>query len=94
MTTRVTRSQLEAIVARINRATGAPMEPYTIGADGRAVHNPGNYHLSGAYGGWCLHRMSEGGGVSTPLVAGHVPARELANLMHAYLAGLGARLPV
>lgn len=91
MTARITRSHLEAIVARINRVTGSPAEPYSTGADGRAVANVGNYHLSGAYGGWCLHRMvNEGAGVSSPLTTGHVPARELAALMHAYLAGFDA----
>jgi hypothetical protein len=92
MTTRITRAHLEAIVARINRVTGSPAEPYSTETDRRAVANIGNYHLSGAYGGWCLLRMvNESGGASSPLTSGHVPARELANLMHAYLAGLAAR---
>jgi len=81
---RVTDKQLQAIVDRLNRITGSPMEPYI---DGKA--QPGNYHLSHAYGGVCLHRMfNEGGGVTSPLSMGHVPKRELLNLLHAYICGL------
>jgi len=84
MTNRVTEKQLQAIVDRINRITGSPLEPY---ANGKA--QIGNYHLSHAYGGVCLHRMhNDGGGVSSPLSVGHVTKRELANLMHAYICGL------
>jgi len=81
---RVTDSQLQVVVDRINRITGSPMTPYT---DGKI--NIGNYHLSGAYGGVCLHRMhNQGGGVSSPLSTGHIPKRELLNLMHAYIQGI------
>lgn len=81
---RITEKQLQAVVDRLNRITGSPMEPYL---DGKA--QPGNYHLSHAYGGVCLHRMgNENGGVSSPLSIGHVPKRELLNLMHAYIRGI------
>ena len=84
MTNRVTEKQLQSIVDRINTMTGSPLEPY---ANGKA--QIGNYHLSHAYGGVCLHRMhNEGGGVSSPLSVGHVTKRELANLMYAYICGL------
>lgn len=84
MSSRITESQLQSVVDRINRITGSPMNPY---ADGKA--QVGNYHLSYAYGGVCLHRMSnEGGGVSAPLCGGHVTKRELYGMMHAYIAGL------
>lgn len=82
--TRVTEKQLQTVVDRLNRITGSPMSPYL---DGKA--QPGNYHLSHAYGGVCLHRMfNEGGGVSSPLSTGHIPKRELLNLMHAYISGI------
>jgi hypothetical protein len=36
-----------------------------------------------------LHRhVNEGGGVNCPLVHGHVPKRELYNLMQAFIKGL------
>ena len=73
---RVTLAHLQAIIARINRATGAPMEPYTLHADGKHRANVGNYHLSRAYGGYSLHRMlTDGGGVRDIFSCGHVPAR-------------------
>lgn len=81
---RVTEKQLQTVVDRLNRITNSPMSPYV---DGKA--QPGNYHLSHAYGGVCLHRMfNEGGGVSSPLSTGHIPKRELLNLMHAYISGI------
>jgi hypothetical protein len=34
--------------------------------------------------------VTEGGGVSSPLSTGHIPARELLGRMHAYLTGIYA----
>lgn len=81
---RITDKQLQAIVDRLNRVTGSPAAPYI---DGKA--QIGNFHLSHAYGGVCLHRMhNEGGGVSSPLSTGHITKRELADLLYAFLAGI------
>ena len=81
---RVTEKDLQAIVDRINRITGSPPAPYI---DGKA--QIGNYHLSHAYGGVCLHRMcNDVGGVSSPLSTGHIPKRELAGLMYAFINGI------
>ena len=88
MTTRITIANLEAVVARINRLTGSPAAPWRREGD-RSRANIGNYHLSHAYGGVCLHRMAnESGGVNTPLGSGHVPKRELYEQLHAFLRGL------
>jgi hypothetical protein len=88
MTTRITRAFLDAKTTTLNSMTKSPSEPYRT-VDGKAVPNVGNYHISGAYGGYCLHRMcNEGGGVSDVFSIGHVSARELAGLMSAYMAGL------
>lgn len=88
MTTRITRAHLDAKAATINSMRGAPAEPYRT-VNGKAVANVGNYHISGAYGGYCLHRMcNESGGVSDVFSCGHIPARQLAALMSAYTAGL------
>jgi hypothetical protein len=88
MQQRVTQAQLQAVVDRINRITGSPMTPYI---DGKI--QVGNYHLSGAYGGVCLHRMhNDGGGVSSPLSTGHIPKRELLALMYAYITGLNEKV--
>ena len=88
MTTRITRAHLDAKAQTINSMRGAPSEPSRM-VDGKYRANVGNYHISGSYGGYCLHRMSnESGGVSDVFSCGHVPARELAALMSAYAAGL------
>ncbi len=89
--TRVTVAHLQAVIDRINRETDSPMQPYAPDADGRLRAQIGCYHLSRAYGGFALHRMvTEGGGVSSPLSTGHIPARELLGRIHAFLAGIDA----
>ena len=88
MTTRITRAFLEAKARTLNGMTKSPLEPYRT-VDGKAVANVGNYHVSGAYDGYCLHRMAtEGGGAADVLDCGHVSAKQLAGLMSAYMAGL------
>ena len=88
---RVTLNDLQAVIDRLNRETGSPADPYIRDADGKLRAQIGNYHLSRAYGGFELCRMvNEGGGVSSPLSTGHIPARDLLNRMHAYLLGLDA----
>ena len=86
---RITDKQLQALVDRLNEITGSPKESWTRGANKKLRANIGNYYISGAYGGVCLHRMmNDGGGVTTPLTYGHVPKRELFNQLRAYIAGL------
>jgi hypothetical protein len=92
MTTRITEKQLQAVVDRLNRITGSPLEPYAK-VDGAYAAQVGNYHLSHAYGGVCLHRMhNESGGVSSPLSTGHVSKRELLGLLHAYINGIESQV--
>jgi hypothetical protein len=88
MSTRITRAHLDGKAATINNMTKSPVEPSRM-VDGKWTANVGNYHISGAYGGYCLHRMvSESGGVRDVFNCGHTTARELAGLMSAYMAGL------
>ena len=88
MTNRITRAHLEAKARTLNGMTKSPIESSRM-VDGKRFSNIGNYHISGAYNGYCLHRMAtEGGGVSDVFDCGHIPARELAGLMSAYMAGL------
>lgn len=92
MTNRITLANLEAVIARINRETNSPAEPYSKNDAGKLVANVGNYHLSRAYGGYCLHRMAnESGGVNDVMSCGHTTARELYNLMFAYIAGINTQ---
>ena len=88
MTTRITRANLDARAAMLNSMTKSPAESYSKTGD-KLTANVGNYHISGAYGGYCLHRMAnESGGVHDVFNCGHIPARELSALMSAYTAGL------
>jgi len=85
---RINKSDLTATINRLNRETNNPETPWKR-VEGRNVAQIGNYHLSESCGGYCLHQMaSEGGGVHDTLRCGHVPKRELYNLMHAYLRGI------
>jgi hypothetical protein len=87
--TRISRSNLEAVVKRLNIMTGNSIDPYTKDKNGNFIANIGNYHLSGAYGGVSLHRMStDGGGVSDVFRCGHVTKRDLYDRLHAYLNGI------
>lgn len=86
---RITEKHLKAVIMRLNAATGNHPKPY----DDEGRPNVGNYHLSHAYGGVCLHRMvSAGGGVEDVFGCGHVPKRELYNRATAYVDGLMAGL--
>lgn len=87
MTTRITRAHLDAKASTINSMTKSPSEPSNM-VNGKYRANVGNYHISGAYGGYSLHRMTEGGGAADVLDCGHTSARELAALLSAYIAGL------
>ena len=83
MSDRITRRQLDYMVERINTLTGSPLKPYI---DGKA--QIGNYHLSGAYGGVCLHRMhNDSGGATTPIISYHTTKRHMYELMKAYADG-------
>lgn len=87
--TMITRSNLEAVVKRLNIMTGNSIDPYTKDEAGQFTANIGNYHLSGAYGGVSLHRMAtDGGGVSDVFGCGHVTKRDLYDRLHAYLNGI------
>ena len=93
----ITLDQLEAIVANINRLTNSPSAAYTKHSDGSFTPNANCYHLSGAYGGYALHRMSDKPGCTgvSDIFGGHMPKRELAERMWAFIKGIEARtLPV
>ena len=81
---RVTEKQLDAIANRINTMCGAPLAPYVNG-----VAQIGCAHISHAYGGVALHRMTNAsGGACDVFGAGHMPKKELAARMFSYIAGL------
>lgn len=86
---RITKKDLDAVCKRINIEMCMALEPYTK-VDGKYIANIGNYHLSGAYGGYALHRMCNQGGGITDIFHGHMPKRDLYGKMHAYLDGIYA----
>jgi hypothetical protein len=91
MADRITDKHLDALAERLNKVTSSPAQSWAPDATGRNRACIGNYHISHAYGGVCLHRMSnESGGVTCPLIHGHVPKRELYDAMYNYIAGFEA----
>jgi hypothetical protein len=85
---RITRNFLEAKATTINTMTKSPRDSSCI-VDGVYVSNIGNYHISGAYGGYCLHQMvNESGAVNDVFDCGYIPAKQLAALMSAFIKGL------
>lgn len=88
MSNRITDSMLESRVRRINELTNSPLTPYTT-IDGKTTANIGNFHISHAYGGVCLHRIcNTGGGVRTPIISYHTTKRHLYDLMCAWTDGI------
>jgi len=82
------KKTLEALCELINKATGSPLTPYTRTESGLTA-NIGNFHLSLAYGGVCVHRMhNDGGGITEPIWSGHISKAKAETKMRAYLAGL------
>lgn len=92
MNDRITQKDLECLTDRINKVTDSPPTTHTKGDDGHFTPNPGNYHLSYAYGGVKLERMcNERGGVNTASTGGFGTKRELYNWMQAFLAGIAVK---
>lgn len=84
---RITQKMLERKVEYLNKLTGSPATSWTKTNNGTKA-NIGHFHLSGAYGGVALHRMStEGGGVSDVFSAGHMTKRELFARICAFIDG-------
>lgn len=81
---RITEKQLQNMCDRLNGLTNSPEKPYVDG-----VAQIGNYHISHAYGGVCLHRMHNAkGGVTEPLYCGHCPTRELYYRIYSFIQGI------
>ena len=90
---RTSRKCLEAIVARINEATGAEITEWrTILEHGisRNVAPVGAYALDHAYGGYSLHRYVSEGGAADAVIDYRVGAGEMERLLSAFLAGICA----
>ena len=91
---RITSKHLREQISALNKLVGKTDDIYRLDATGRIIGGvAGTYCLSGAYGGWALDRMASDGGTGTVdvLDRGHMPARELSNLISAYVRGLDRR---
>lgn len=86
---RITEKMLKARVEWLNEMTNNPTESYVRNGEGRLKAQIGNYHISGAYGGVCLHQMvTDGGGVRDVFSCGHIPKRELFDRICAFMDGI------
>lgn len=84
---RITESQLKTQIRNLNLKSGTPVDPYVKEGD-KYKAQPGNFHLSMAYGGYCLHQNVEGGGIRDVFSCGHVSKRELFEKIHAYMGAM------
>jgi hypothetical protein len=88
---RITEKFLRAQITNLNRAEGKTDNIYRHDENGKIIGgNAGTYCLSGAYGGWALHRMSKSGGTGIEDIfnSGHMTSRELSNRISAYAQGM------
>lgn len=89
---RITERQLQIQIDRINFLTRSPINSWSRNEDGTLFSYEGNYHLSHAYGGVCLHRMvNDCGAVQDVFSCGHVPKRDLYNRIRAFITGLESK---
>jgi hypothetical protein len=80
---RITRKDLEIACNRLNEVAGTPKEY------GLTELHIGHYTISGAYGGYALYQLSGTSGcVDDVFRSGHIKARELYGLIHAYMQGI------
>ena len=83
---KISKTMLEERIKCLNQATGVGDEPYTS-TDGYLTANAGVHTLASAYGGYCIERISVGGGCSTLCNTGYLSKRELWAVLNAYLEG-------
>ena len=88
---RITQRYLDSLCERINDAQKTPTAPYKR-IDGKLTGQVGNYLISSAYGGVCLHQIAnESGGARDVFSCGHITKRDLYNRMRAYLVACESR---
>ena len=85
---RVSKKMLENKVDQLNKITHSPREYFTSKHDNLHI-NVNHFCISGAYGGYELQRTcNNGGGVRTFFNTGHIPKKELYNLISAFIDGI------
>ena len=86
--TRITEKNLDARANVLNSLFKVNPIPYIF--TGQSMRsNEGTFLISKGYGGYCLERISNNvGGVRDVFRCGHIPARQLFDLMGAYIYGI------
>ena len=89
MPPRITKTFLLTQVSNLNRMLGLTNEVYTYDENHKITGGvEGVYCIDGAYGGYALHKMHQSTGESDVFNLGHVPARQLSELIDAYMRGM------
>ena len=74
---RVTMKDLEQLVKILNKRMNRPEVAYIKGDDGKLITQAGHFMVDGAYGGYRIEEMYEGGGVTVPFGHARKTKREL-----------------
>jgi hypothetical protein len=85
---KITIKDLNRAIDRLNRRTGNPLDPYTRTGENTVKSNAGCFVLDGAYGGYKLSQIVEGGGQRDVLRVGYKSKRDTYNLIHAFVDGI------
>jgi hypothetical protein len=89
MAQRINKLFLLTQVSNLNRLFELDDEIYTYDEHDRITGgSKGVYFISGAYGGYALHKMHESTGEYDVFRMGHIPARQLSELIDAYMRGI------
>lgn len=87
---RITRKDLDNVVAHLNHIAGTPPEPYIKNEKtGKYEPQANCYLIGGAYGGWRLEQMSSTQGCTdtrVPIPMGYESKRVCYNAIRAYIS--------
>ena len=93
MATRITQKFLEQQAKNLNKRFGFTGELYRKDDQGRIIGGvEGTYLISCAYGGYALHTMCSSTGQNDVFGRGHMPARELSELIYTFNRGIDISL--
>ena len=80
---RITMSDLNSAILRLNQITSSPTQPYVKDSEGKHQAQAKCYHLDQSYGGYRLIRMCDVGS-GTHNVSGRGTKAEIYNFVRAY----------